>query len=186
MKKLKALIAVLVIMCSTSLFAKDFDWSESWCNYGAGIEQGDKLLSIDAGLVSNSWSHIGNGYWFVPAVIADFQIAQPIWKLPFTFGGYVGFDVHGYNSSYYDYTCFSLYSGGIAAYHVMLPPENLDVYVATKLGFQINIAGKDYPYVPFMVEFHEVIGASWYFNDGFGINLELGYPVNKFGVIFKF
>lgn len=187
MKKIKAFLIALMILGSSSLFAKSFDWSECWCNYGAGIKQGDMLLSIDGGVTSSFWNHVGSdGYWTIPAVIVDFEVAQPVWVLPFTFGGYVGFDLHGYKGKDEDYTCFSLYSGGIAAYHIQLPPENLDVYAATKVGFIINMANSSFTGTPFVMDFGEVLGASWFFNDSIGINLELGYPVNKFGVVFKF
>ena len=49
-KKLITLFASVVLLCSTSLFAGDFDWSKCWCNYGAGIQKGDKTLAVDAGI----------------------------------------------------------------------------------------------------------------------------------------
>lgn len=193
MKKIKALIAALFVLCSSSLFADDFDWSQCWCNYGAGIKQGDKLLSVDFGIDYDYVSLIGNGYWGLPTAVVDFEIAQPIWKLPFTFGGYAGYRLSGYKNDDLDLNIVSstLYFGGTAAYHVQLPPKNLDVYVATKLGFWLGLTNadkefKEYAPKSFWIDIGEVMGASWYFNDSFGINLELGYPINKFGIIFKF
>ncbi len=191
MKKIKTLIAALFVLCGSSLFAADFDWSQCWCNYGAGIKQGDKTVSVDFGLDNDFWDLIGTkNYWAIPAVVVDFEMAQPIWKLPFTFGGYAGYRLDGYKGEHYEYISNTIYLGGIAAYHVMLPPKNLDVYVASKVGCSFTLISSKDDFEsngdPFDMQFHEVIGASWYFNDGFGINLELGYPLSKFGIIFKF
>ena len=39
MKKFKALLIGLILSVSAPAFAGDFDWSQCWCNYGAGIEK---------------------------------------------------------------------------------------------------------------------------------------------------
>ena len=85
MKKIKALLIGLVLSFSAPVFASDFDWSQCWCNYGAGIEKGDMLLSVDAALPWDFFDIINANGWAVPHVIADFEIATPIWKLPFTY-----------------------------------------------------------------------------------------------------
>lgn len=160
MKKLKAILLGFALCMAAPLVAEDFDWSQFWCNYGAGIEKGDMLLSADVGI---GWLS------FYPTVYVDFEIAQPIWKLPFTFGGYASVRPFG---------GFGLSVGGSAAYHVMLPPKNLDVYLGLKIGIDIL------PTIWFTPGFN--IGASWYFTDKIGVNLELGYPGTRAGVIFKF
>ena len=85
MKKIKALLIGLVLSFSAPVFASDFDWSQCWCKYGAGIEKGDMLLSVDAALPWDFFDTINANGWAVPHVIADFEIAAPIWKLPWLF-----------------------------------------------------------------------------------------------------
>ena len=34
MKKFTLVAALMVLLCGTSLAAKEFDWSQCWCNYG--------------------------------------------------------------------------------------------------------------------------------------------------------
>lgn len=190
MTKVKALIVACFLLFSAPLIAKDFDWSECWCNYGAGIEQGDMTLSIAGGIAPLYWRYGGN-YWSAPSAVVDFQVVQPIWKLPFSFGGYLGYRIYGYDCEKYNWVCNDLFSGGTVSYHVMLPPKNLDVYASTRIGFLVSFYHTSDDSVsregrPFDMDIGEVLGASWYFNDTVGLNLELGYPMSKFGVVFKF
>ena len=95
-KKFLAVFASLFVFGSVSSFA--FDWSQCWCNYGGGIQEGDFILNIDGGLCYNDLVYTAcDDYWFIPPVMVEMQYAQPIWKLPFTFGGYAGFRAYGYS-----------------------------------------------------------------------------------------
>lgn len=187
MRKIKGLLAAIILICSASLFADDFDWSKCWCNYGAGIEQGDMLLSVDGGINFTSLANATNtNFWFTPSAVVDFQIVQPIWVLPFSFGGYLGYDAYGYRYDVYGsevtYSVNNIYVGGTIAYHVMLPVDKLDVYATTKLGARVAIANSGYG----TFDFGTTLGASWYLTDLIGLNVEFGIPVSKFGVVFKF
>ncbi len=180
MKKISLVAALMVLLCGASLSAKSFDWSQSWCNYGAGIKEGDFLVTADVGLDFSELAYAGytNG-WFMPPVMVEVQYAKKIWKLPFTFGGFAGF--HAWGTNYYNF--MSLFFGGEAAYHIQLPPKNLDLYLITRLGVNIPFRGG---YYNNYVLFGEAIGANWFFNDTFGLNFEIGYPFTKFGASFKF
>ena len=196
MKKISLVAALMVLLCGASLSAKDFDWSQSWCNYGAGIKEGDFLVTADVGLDFSELAYAGytNG-WFMPPVMVEVQYAKKIWKLPFTFGGFAGVSGHGYTShwwytyggntvDYYDkYYWWDIFFGAEAAYHAKLPVDTLDVYVVTRLGANIpvtNAGSINY------VHFGEAIGINWFFSDKVGLNAELGYPFTKVGVTFKF
>lgn len=182
MKKIKILVVMVVLMCSTSAFAKDFDWSNSWCNYGNGIKKGDVLLSVDTGFSWSPFTAVNTGRWSLPYAIVDLQVACPVWKLPFTFGGYVG---ASYDNLNHNYGNFTVLFGGSSEYHMMMPPKKLDLYAGIKYGFRVNFS-KVYP------SGHHIggdwglnLGASWFFTNSFGVNLEFGYPINKIGVVFK-
>ncbi len=199
MKKLSLVAILMVLLCGTSLSAKSFDWSECWCNYGGGIDKGNFIVNVDGGLYFSDFTYAGlyEDFWFMPPVMVEVQYAQPIWKLPFTFGGYAGIRGYGYtyldhydnhfNKVYAKANYWSLFFGGEAAYHVQLPPEALDVYVVTRIGGNIPFVKPGHSaWVPDYFQVGEAIGANWFFGDNFGVNAEFGYPFSKIGVTFKF
>lgn len=195
MKKFTLVAALMVLLCGTSLAAKEFDWSQCWCNYGGGIKQGDFIVNADVGLFYDDLSLSSyDGFWFFPPVMVEVQYAQPIWKLPFTFGGYAGLHGWGYSYSYpvggetyrSKKTFMAFFFGGEAAYHIQMPPKGLDLYAVTRLGFNIPVKNTYYDYYSSFVDFGEAIGANWFFSDFFGLNFEIGYPFTKFGATFKF
>lgn len=186
MKKLVAVFTALFLFTSVSAFADDFDWSQCWCNYGAGIESGDMMLSVDGGIPWSIFDAFNSGGWTIPYVLADFQVACPIWKLPFTFGGYAGF---GLSKNYVENHAFThtyFITGGSATYHVRMPPKQLDLYTGIKTGLVFDFSDYYNSGRNIKFDFGYTIGASWYFTDMFGVNLELGYPMNRLGVVFQF
>ena len=192
MKKIKLLAALMIFFCGTALSAKDFDWSECWCNYGGGVKEGDFIINASGGLWLSDFSYsVHDNYWVFPPVLVEVQYAMPIWKLPFTFGGYTG--VRGYGYKYRNSkdkeiteTYFSIFFGGEAAYHIQLPPEGLDLYAVTRIGSNVPFVHPSSGWTPDWFQFGEAFGANWFFNDTVGINLEFGYPFSKFGVAIKF
>lgn len=186
MKKLKALLAVLVLLCSAPVFADDFDWSQCWCNYGAGIESGDMLLSVDGGIPWTFFDAYNAGGWAIPYVLADFEIACPIWKLPFSFGGYAGYGYKFYKSYEKKYSHSMFVTGASVSYHVMMPPKQLDLYTGLKTGVTFDISNSYSAGRHIDFDFGYTIGGSWYFTDTFGVNAELGFPMNRIGVVFQF
>ncbi len=185
-KKIKAFMVALVMLCSSAAFAEDFDWSQCWCNYGAGIEKGDVLLSVDAGLPFDFFTPFNMGGWALPPVAVDLQVACPIWKLPFSFGGYITAAYGQYKTYYYTYNFLPITTGASVSYHVRMPAEPLDLYTGLKVGLGIDISNSNYTSVYVYPDFGFNIGASWYFSDVFGANLELGYPMCKLGLVFQF
>lgn len=184
-KKIKVFVISTVLFC-TSLFASDFDWSQCWCNYGAGIKKGDKILTVDAGVPWTYFDSFNSGGWAIPEITVDFQVACPIWKLPFTFGGYGSIGYEKYCYDYGDFSHFLTSFGGSATYHVRMPPKNLDLYSGLKIGILMDFSDYYRSGHNFSFDWGYNIGASWYFSDEFGVNLELGYPLNRFGMVFKF
>lgn len=186
MKKIITTILAGLVLFTGTAFAKDFDWSETWCNYGANIEEGDKILTLDAGMPWEAINYWNKGWVAFPSITADFEVAVPVWKLPFTFGGYVATRYSKVPEGDAYYSHFYLGSGASATYHVMMPIEGLDLYAGNTLGFKVDFS-QVYPnnaFISFDWGFN--IGASYYFNDNLGLNLEIGYPYTRFGVAFKF
>lgn len=191
-KLLKAVFASLILALCSNVYAKDFDWSQCWCNYGAGMKSGDVLVDIDAGFSSYFLTTIalGDGYWSIPYTEVSVDVIVPIWKLPFSFGGYAGFNMNGYNGKNGDesYTNASLSIGGEIKYHIMMPVEILDLYAGIKTGANIPFgghAGDITVYSPF--DFEGILGANFMFTKNTGLNVEFGVPVwLKAGVAIKF
>ena len=196
MKKISLVAALMVLLCGASLSAKDFDWSQSWCNYGGGIKEGNILVSVDAAVDFSDFVYLSNtDGWFMPPVMVDVQYAKKIGKLPFTFGGFAGVSGHGYR--YYDHYdpvdgyvyatryWWNIFFGAEAAYHPMLPAEKLDVYIITRIGANIPVTN-GYTYFGDYILFGEAIGLNWFFSEKVALNAEVGYPFEKIGVTFKF
>lgn len=192
MKKLMA-IAIAMFTLVTSVSA--YEWKDSWQNYGGGIKEHQFIVNAGAGI--NSALFDGHDIVF-PPIELSVEFTQKIWVLPFGFGGFFAYD--GYSDKWEQYGVEyavaenNLYFGGLIKYHAQLPVENLDVYARTYLGAKVNMwesvnnvddkkssDTKTYFYSEWG------IGATWYFSDLFGVNVELGYPtIVKAGVSFKF
>ena len=192
MKKFTLLSALMVLFCGANLSAKSFDWSKCWCNYGAGIKEGDFIVNVDGGLWYSDFGYsVHDGFWFIPPVMAEVQYAMKIWELPFTFGGYAGMRGYGYsykNAENEDVSAkyFGVFFGGEASYHIQLPPEGRDLYATTRIGANIPFVKPGKHWTPDYFQFGQAFGANWFFNDTVGINLEFGFPFSKFGVALKF
>lgn len=192
MKKLMAIaIAMFTLVASVSAY----EWKDSWQNYGGGIKEHQFIVNAGAGI--NSALFDGHDLVF-PPIELSVEFTQKIWVLPFGFGGFFAYD--GYSDKWEQYGVEyavaenNLYFGGLIKYHAQLPVENLDVYARTYLGAKVNMwesvnnvddkkssDTKTYFYSEWG------IGATWYFSDLFGVNVELGYPtIVKAGVSFKF
>lgn len=188
MKKILTGILVSAIMLFTSTaFAEEFDWSQSWCNYGAGLKAKSIIVDFDIGASDMLFTNFrwGAGYWAIPYTEVAIDVAVPIWKLPFSFGGYVGIDSWGNNGKDNFYTSVVIHTGAEVKYHVMMPVENLDLYAGIKMGGVIAIG--EYATVPSIFDFNTIIGANYYFSENFGANAEFGVPTwLKVGFSYKF
>lgn len=194
MKKFKGLFLAIMMLFSTSAFAADFDWSQCWCNYGAGIKPGTMTADISFGINDNFFDPFElNKGWALPYMEAAFDVALPIWKLPFSWGGFFGTNIGGSKDDYCNYSMFFMNFGGQVRYHVLLPVDNLDVYAGVRLGAKVAVSktdengkvSKDYAGSGFY--WSTFLGAHYYLNKTFGFVLEFGHPVwVKTGISLKF
>ena len=192
--KIKKLLAVAATLAAFTASSFAYDWADCWKYYGGGIKKGDMIVSAGIGLDYGTLSTMSyNGGYFIPAVSADFEMAVPVSsiQLPFTFGGYAAFNGYGWKDAgnYEQWTRLSF--GGLAKYHVQLPVEKLDVYLGLKLGLSIWSEKWDSGYGSGTENYwhfdgNYVLGASYFFTDMFGANLELGYPCTRIALTVKF
>ena len=194
MKKLKGLLVAVMMLCSTSVFAKDFDWSQCWCNYGAGIKSGTITFDIATGFNETFTRPFENpNSWSIPYFDVTFDIALPIWKLPFSWGAFAGSNFGGASGKDLTYSMWFFNFGGHVKYHVLLPVENLYVYAGFRFGASIgqgitNSNGVEYVDVTGSGFYWSgFLGAHYYLNKNFGFIAEFGYPVwLKAGISLKF
>lgn len=192
---MKKLVAIAVALFTMVASVSAYEWKDCWQNYGGGIKENQFIVNVGAGINSNMFK----GYTSVfPPIEASVEYTKKIWVLPFGFGGFFAYD--GYldkwtqNSVEYAVAENNLYFGGLIKYHAQLPVENLDVYARTYLGAKVNMLEsvnnlEDKKSEPPKTYFYSEwgLGATWYFSDFFGVNVELGYPtIIKAGVSLKF
>ena len=192
---MKKLVAIAVALFTMVASVSAYEWNVCWQNYGGGIKENQFIVNVGAGINSNMF----NGYTSVfPPIEASVEYTKKIWVLPFGFGGFFAYDGYANKEKRdgWDYAVAenNLYFGGLIKYHAQLPVDNLDVYARTYLGAKVNMwesannlyntkseSTKTYFYSEWG------LGATWYFSDFFGVNVELGYPtIVKAGVSLKF
>ena len=192
---MKKLVVIAVALFTMVASVSAYEWKDCWQNYGGGIKENQFIVNVGAGINSNMFK----GYTSVfPPIEVSVEYTKKIWVLPFGFGGFFAYD--GYldkwtqNSVEYAVAENNLYFGGLIKYHAQLPVENLDVYARTYLGAKVNMLEsvnnlEDKKSEPPKTYFYSEwgLGATWYFSDFFGVNVELGYPtIIKAGVSLKF
>ena len=192
---MKKLVAIAVALFTMVASVSAYEWKDAWQNYGGGIKENQFIVNVGAGINSNMF----NGYTSVfPPIEVSVEYTKKIWVLPFGFGGFFAYDGYSNKETIYGYEYATaennIYFGGLIKYHAQLPVDNLDVYARTYLGAKVNMWESNNNYNDTKSEktntyFYSEwgIGATWYFSDLFGVNVELGYPtIVKAGVSLKF
>ena len=192
---MKKLVAIAVALFTMVASVSAYEWKDCWQNYGGGIKENQFIVNVGAGINSNMFK----GYTSVfPPIEVSVEYTKKIWVLPFGFGGFFAYDgyVDKWKSDGWDFAVAenNLYFGGLIKYHAQLPVDNLDVYARTYLGAKVNMWESDNNLYNTKSESTNTyfysewgLGATWYFSDFFGVNVELGYPtIIKAGVSLKF
>jgi len=112
-------------------------------------------------------------------------------KLPFFFGGLIGYAGYGYDGYGYKWFNHRIPLGFRAGYHFNWGVKNLDTYAVTTAGYVLNIfTGDDWgrkSYSSFLFDID--IGVRWFLNDFFGFWAEVGFGTLSYidlGISFKF
>lgn len=213
MKKLAALI-MCVILSSFALFAEESKAKEIFTNFGEPLKEKGGNIIVNAGVgvdiyVINplSWS------WYIPPVVVSGEYTVKCGPVPLGFGleaGFTGYrNIVNYNyipvdGAVYQETIFNhnLFVAALVNYHINLPVKGLDVYAGPRVGVNLNFVKNEQTvynghkgklenktvneFTPSLY-YGGAIGASWYFSNLLGANLELGYPIfAKASVSLKF
>ena len=189
--KTKKIIAGLLIASAlaSSAFAaskkKNGDW---WNSYSGGVKEGQLLVNAGLGLNGN----IGQGgdlTSYIPPLEATAEYTLRIAGLPFGIGGFIGYT--GYKTKE-EVVATSVtrerdafYTGPMVNYHFNFLKE-LDIYASAKTGICFKDETKtvkDSGVTTYSdtdswttLHFAATAGATYYFNDMFGVNVEVGFP----------
>lgn len=186
---------------------KAFNWAECWKNYGGTVKDGQFIINAGIGATAFSVKNMnGDEEYHFPYFELSAEYAKKIWVLPFSFGAYFGYARYGWKENvgigtgtWSSYACNRdfYHFGALAKYHVQMPLDKLDLYAGLKLGLRIchdnwerqsNLTEKKSDAKTecnFEPDF--IIGASYYFTDLIGANIETGFPLfAKASVSFKF
>jgi len=180
-------VIFLIFIAGGSLFA----WEPNdLTKYPKFTKEGDWILNLGVGL-----GHplpYSDGYIYIPHVRLSFDRNTPLGdiKLPFFFGGIVGYSGEGYVDDWY---VNKISLGFRVGYHLNWGIDNFDTYAVTTLGWIIH-AGNNYQYhYPLIGHFlfNINVGARYFISKGFGFWVEFGYgylPLSwvDIGLSFKF
>ena len=157
---------------------------------------GDKIISLGVGF--DRHAEIGEHWTYIPLLrfSLDYNAALGDKKLPFFFGGVVGYTGHGYknNDINADFYYSQLNAGVRAGYHFNWGVDGLDTYVVSTAGCRIYF-GDGYGDENGDLKVGDIlalgvnVGARWFFTDFFGVWAEAGFnsiSVAEIGVVFKF
>ncbi|MCR5217996.1 outer membrane beta-barrel protein [Treponema sp.] len=206
MKKKLFISVMLLAVSAVSVFAagkkKKGDW---WNSYSRAVKENNLLVNAGIGLNGN----LGQGGdldAYIPPFEASVEYTTMI-GVPIGFGGFIGYTSYRTEESV-TAAASSIttvkerdvfYFGGLANYHFNLVDE-LDLYAGAKIGLDFKSENKkvtstvsgvtskvseddDWTSLHFGIN----AGATYYFSDFFGVNVEAGFPtILRVAASFKF
>ena len=153
------------------------------------------ILNLGVGFGTDLFLNTG-GKIYLPYFRFSFDknVAMGDKKLPFFFGGLVGYTGWGRIDNSYNYFNHRIPLGFRAGYHFNWGVDKLDTYAAATAGWVVNIptgAKNERSFIDIFEDllFGVNIGARWFINDGFGFWAEAGYVGDlslDVGISFKF
>jgi len=183
MKKLILVLVLFFIIAGASLFA----WEPNdLTKFPSCMEDGDWILNLGVGL-----PYFGGIYSYFPPIRLSFDRNTVLGeqKLPFFFGGIVGYS--NYGNSYY--LVHSIPVGVRVGYHFNWGVDNLDTYAVATVGTRITFTSGSYYGNRFgfydWLFIGANIGARYFINDWFGFWAEMGFNPSSWldlGISFKF
>jgi hypothetical protein len=181
MKNIVKLLGIIVVGAAlpASIFALD------WQAYPDSIKAGN--ITMNAGVGLGTPLH---GNMSIPPLVLNVDYALPMGGIPFTLGGFFGFNQSKYDYDWgnygYTYTYTGTAFGARLAYHPNLGVKNLDAYTTFALGYYLYGAKAEYTgewgaisqpspknYDTFYYGFN--LGARYFFTPALGAWAELGY-----------
>ncbi len=194
MKRLHFIIALLFILITTAAFAAR---RPKQINYSPAFKSGDKVIQMGLGFgVPGSYGDSTT----VPPVALSFDMAVPIakMKLPFSFGGIIGYSRDVWEQNIVGYKTEITYNyiliGARVLFHFNLV-NNMDFYAGLMMGYNIvtssvetNVPGGNVSADEGYLAYGELVGLRYFFTDTVAVYVEAGYTFGYIngGLAFKF
>ena len=187
--------AVILAVAVTAAFSAPKKKNRDWYNsYGRQVREGNILLNAGVGLDGQIGED--NLHSYIPPLELSVEYVYPLADLPFGFGAFVGYSSYGTKWSLLGTTSevdtSDFYTGVMVNYHFNLVDE-LDLYGSVKTGLEIETIKEKTTGIPDSTErsgwfyYGMAAGATYYFNDTFGVNAEVGFPtILRVAASFKF
>jgi len=176
----KALLVLTLLFISTTISISAWE-PEDLTKFPPCMSADDWILNLGFGLNADWINSIGEDYYSLPTFRLSFDKNVPLGdqKLPFFFGGLVGYSGNGYNHKDYGWHHHRIPLGFRVGYHFNWGVDNLDTYAVATAGYIIGFTdNKDFKYkTKFRDDFYTNIniGARWFINNGFGFWAETGF-----------
>jgi len=193
---MKRVLLVLVFFISFSAASLSAWEANDLTKYPPCMTASNWILNLGVGINPDWLDSIGEDYYWLPAFRLSFDKNTPIGdkKLPFFFGGLIGYTGYGFNHSDYGWHHHQIPLGFRIGYHFNWGVDGLDTYAVTTIGYTFGFTdNKDIEYNrkfsdDFFTYFN--IGARWFISKGFGFWLEAGlhpflilsHPRDAFGL----
>jgi len=212
MKKL-LIAAAIFLAAAFTLSAQDEGASAGgaidFTSFGGPVESGN--IIVDAGLAIDSGSFNSMGY-YIPRIAVSGEYSLQAGPVPLSLGLEIDYMANRSYAFYADvYSTANritqihnnLFFALVVNYHINLTAlDNLDLYVGPRVGLCLDIINESVYHIDpqtgkYITESNNkklpsfyaggVIGATWYFTEKFGFNVEAGYPVLiRGGITLKF
>jgi len=193
---MKKVLLILVLFISFSAVNVSAWEPNDLAKFPPCMDADDWILNLGFGLNADWIDSIGEDYYWLPTFRLSFDKNVPLGdqKLPFFFGGLVGYSGYGYKDIWHHHR---MPLGFRVGYHFNWGVDKLDTYAVTTIGYIIGFTdNNDYKFkTRFRDDFFTNIniGARWFLNNGFGFWAETGFgslfnPYLSFdlGISFKF
>ena len=189
MKKIPFLGVVLTVLVGLAPLSAEVNWK----SYSPAFPE--KSLAIQAGI---GLGYVMPGTVSIPPLGLSVDYALPLWKLPFSLGGYIGYAYSEDKNSLGSYTWAYQYTyyivGARMAYHVDFGIKKLDSYAGAMLGWDVASVNTSGNAITGSVasagglSLGLYVGARYFFTPNWAAFAELGYSVGvlNLGSAYKF
>jgi len=183
----KVLLVLVLFICFSAINVSAWEPNDL-TKFPPCMNEKNWILNLGFGLV---WlGDIGNDHFYIPSFRLSFDKNAGLGdkKLPFFFGGIVGYSGEGHKRDGWFQHNISL--GFRAGYHFNWGVDKLDTYAVTTIGWVFHNWKGNYSSSSSSDSFWGInIGARWFVSDNFGFWAETGYLDGfniDLGLAFKF
>ena len=200
MKKIISLCIFFTVISTAFAEKKSFDVKEIFTTFGGTVQSKDIIVNGGIGIDSTV---IGDISYYIPLMGVSAEYTLQCGPCPLGFGLFTNYAGSKESSFYTDSLTGkagnriieynnNIAIGALVNYHFNLPVKHLDVYAGPRAGVKLNIIASSDRHadartgkivtdkdteLKTSLYIGGTLGASWYFTEKIGANIEAGYPV---------